>query len=158
MQIKKMKGKEDREMTEEAAEIFGGGFNCAQAVLSSLGPGLGLDRDLCFKIATPFGAGIGRMQETCGAVTGALMVLGLRYGRGPADPVETKEAVYEKSLSFINEFRRRHRSVRCLDLLGADMNTDEGRSTIAREDLFAAKCALYVSDAAAILADMLGEK
>lgn len=67
---------------DQSLEYFKKGMNCAQAVLSALGPRLGLDRETCVKIAAPFGAGMARAQKTCGAVTGALMALGLARGTG----------------------------------------------------------------------------
>ena len=58
---------------EEAKAIFRSGFNCSQAVLSSLFEDIGIDKELALKIASGFGAGTGRLQNTCGAVVGAFM-------------------------------------------------------------------------------------
>jgi C_GCAxxG_C_C family probable redox protein len=63
-----------------ANELFNRGYNCAQALLATFGVDLGLNRDMELKIASPFGGGISHMGETCGAVTGALMIIGLKYG------------------------------------------------------------------------------
>jgi C_GCAxxG_C_C family probable redox protein len=71
--------------TEIATARFLSGYNCAQAVLDAFRDETGLDEDLALKIATGLGAGMGRKQEVCGAVTGGILVLGLRHGRGRAD-------------------------------------------------------------------------
>jgi C_GCAxxG_C_C family probable redox protein len=66
----------------EAEACFSNGFNCCQSVLSTYGKGLGLGEREALKIASGFGAGIAYMGDICGAVTGAFMVIGLKYGRG----------------------------------------------------------------------------
>ena len=65
---------------EQAVSCFKGGFNCSQAVLSTYAQDFGLDREAALKLAAGFGGGMGRMAGTCGAVTGAFMVLGLKHG------------------------------------------------------------------------------
>ena len=65
---------------EQAVSCFQGGFNCSQAVLSTYAQDFGLDREAALKLAAGFGGGMGRMAGTCGAVTGAFMVLGLKHG------------------------------------------------------------------------------
>jgi len=139
------------EKTLRAEEIFTGGYNCAQTVLSIFGPGFGINEDLCCRLAFPFGAGIARRQETCGAVTGALMALGLMYGRGLGEGNEAKETGYAKAQDFLRRFEELHGTVRCLDLLGADINTGEGREAISRGNLFVTRCARFVSDAVEIV-------
>ena len=68
--------------TQEALKIFSSNFNCAQAVLGAYGPDYGLSREMAFKVSSVFGTGIARTGGMCGAVTGALMVLSLRYCTG----------------------------------------------------------------------------
>jgi C_GCAxxG_C_C family probable redox protein len=70
---------------EKTIDAFRKGFNCSQAVLSSFSPDLGLEKETALKIACGFGAGMAKLQETCGAVTGAVMVLGLKYGKYKED-------------------------------------------------------------------------
>ena len=67
---------------EVAMEKFVAGYNCAQSVLYAFGPELGLDGEISLKLATGLGAGMGRRGEVCGAVTGGILALGLKYGRG----------------------------------------------------------------------------
>jgi C_GCAxxG_C_C family probable redox protein len=82
--------------TEIALDFFKNNFNCSQSVLCAFAPDLGISRESSMKIASAFGAGIGRRQLTCGAVTGALMALSLKYGKGLVDDDSKKKQVYEK--------------------------------------------------------------
>jgi C_GCAxxG_C_C family probable redox protein len=75
---------------ERAVYCFNQGFSCSQAVLSTYGPKFELDPELALKVSGAFGAGMGRMGETCGAVTGAFMVIGLKYGKTRVEDEETK--------------------------------------------------------------------
>ena len=76
---------------EQAVNNFREGSNCSQAVISVYAEQLGLSRKTALKIAQGFGGGMGRMTKTCGAVTGAFMVLGLKYGNADIHDKEAKE-------------------------------------------------------------------
>ncbi|MBN1533638.1 MAG: C_GCAxxG_C_C family protein [Spirochaetes bacterium] len=141
-------------MTEKSTEadgVFRDGLNCAQAVLSVFGPLHGVEKDRCFRIAFPFGAGMARRQETCGAVSGALMDLGLMYGRGIGEGDEAKERGYDKAQAFLRRFEELHGTVRCIPLQGADINTDEDMEKIREGGLFISRCARFVRDAVEIV-------
>jgi C_GCAxxG_C_C family probable redox protein len=86
--------------SDEALECFKGGFNCAQAILSTYGQPYGLDRGASLRVALGFGAGMGRLGETCGALTGAFMVLGLKHGGGDAPYPTRKENAYAAVREF----------------------------------------------------------
>ena len=134
---------------------FGERFNCAQAVLAAYAEDLGLDRETALKIASPFGAGMARMGETCGAVTGAFMAIGLKYGRTRSDDEAAKEKTYELMHEFVKRFKERNTSILCNVLLGFDISTPEGRERAAEKDTHANVCPKYVQDAAEILEDLL---
>ena len=104
---------------EEAVAYFKEGLSCSQAIMAAYGPTVGLDRDTAIKIASGFGGGMGRMAETCGVVTGAFMVLGLKHGAATADR-EAKEAIYALVREFAARFKAIHGSIVCRDLLGCD--------------------------------------
>ena len=132
----------------KALKYFRNKFNCSQAVLTVFGSEYGISENDCLKIACAFGGGMGRQQHTCGAVTGAQMVLGLKYGKGLNDPEEKKEFTYSKTKEFFREFEKLHGSTVCRDLLnGLDMNDPEGHKKIIEQKLFDIKCERYVSDA-----------
>jgi len=144
-----------KERVEGAVAHFADGYLCSQSVLLVYAEELGLDPGMAAKIAAPFGAGMGRMGWTCGAVTGALMAIGLRYGFDTAGDVETKELMYEKERQFLAAFAARNRSVVCRELLGRDLSTPEGLEAARQEGLFETRCPGYIRDAVEILGELL---
>jgi C_GCAxxG_C_C family probable redox protein len=143
---------------EQAVAHFADGYLCSQSVLLVHAEPLGLDPETAARIAGPFGAGMARMGWTCGAVTGALMVIGLRYGFDTAGDVETKERMYEKEREFLTAFRARNGSVVCRELLDRDLSTPEGLDAARQERLFETRCPGYIEDAVEILGDILDEE
>jgi C_GCAxxG_C_C family probable redox protein len=135
----------------QSIETFKNGYNCAQSVLSVFANDLGLSKDTSMKLASPFGSGIAYMQETCGAVTGALMAIGLKYGKGEHGTVEDKERAYDMSRHFIAEFKKEYGTVSCRKLMNdLDMNTPEGMAKIKELDLFRLHCVKHVQTAVEI--------
>jgi C_GCAxxG_C_C family probable redox protein len=138
--------------TENALTYFRNKFNCSQSVFTVFGTDSGLPENDCLKISCAFGGGMGRLQKTCGAVTGALMVLGLKFGKGIDDPEEKKAFTYLKTREFIDEFTRLNGSVNCRELLnGLDMNDPADKKKIAELNLFTVNCEKYVGDAVRIV-------
>ncbi len=145
----------EKTTSDRAVACFHDGFNCAQAVLSAFGPSQGLDENACLKVACAFGAGMGRMQQVCGAVTGAFMVLGLKYGKGRGDGEERKSNTYDLVREFARRFEERHGSLLCGALLGCDITTAEGLARAREQGLFVSRCEIFVRDAALILDGIL---
>jgi C_GCAxxG_C_C family probable redox protein len=139
---------------ETAVSRFADGFNCSQAVLSTYADDLGLDEETALRIAAGFGGGMGRMGETCGAVTGAMMVLGLKFGN-TSPSREAKDQMYARIREFAERFKTRNGSLACRDLLGCDISTAEGHKAAAERGLFTTVCPKLVRDAAEILEEML---
>ena len=139
------------EKKERAIETFRNDFNCSQAVLSSFAPDLNLDKDTALKIACGFGGGMGKMQHTCGAVTGAIMVLGLKYGKYREDDEPAKEKTYDLVIRFTEEFKRMNNTINCRELLGYDLNNEDHRKIIEEKNLFGTICEKCVGDAVTIL-------
>jgi C_GCAxxG_C_C family probable redox protein len=132
------------------------GFNCSQAVFSTLAEPLGFDRALALKIASPFGGGIGRTGETCGAVSGALMALGLHSGFSEPDP-QAKERVYALAREFMHRFEQQHGELSCKALIGVDIGTPAGLQKARQQNIFATKCLQFIASAVEIAEDMLAE-
>jgi C_GCAxxG_C_C family probable redox protein len=140
---------------EIAVGLFGSKFNCAQSVFAAFAPQIGLEQSQALKLASPFGGGVARRGQVCGAVTGALMVLGLIQG---ADTPAGKEEAYRLGEEFLQNFESRHKSILCRDLLGCDIHTPKGRQKAQGKDLFNSLCPLFVRSAAEIAQAMLVEK
>lgn len=141
--------------TEKAISSFKSGFNCAQAVFSSYSEEFGLSPEIALKIASAFGGGMGRIGETCGAVTGAFMAIGLKYGMTKIGDVESKERTYQIVQEFAKEFKSRNGSLRCAELLGCDIGTSEGMNMAREKNLFTTICPKLVKDGAEIIEKIL---
>ena len=143
-------------IADRAVACFDEGFNCSQAVFSAFAPQLGLDRVTALKVAGAFGGGMGRMGETCGAVTGALMVIGLKYGQTTGEDKAAKEKSYELVKQFAERFKARNRGcLTCRELLGADISTPEGMQKLREKQAFTTMCPKFVRDAAQIVEELL---
>jgi C_GCAxxG_C_C family probable redox protein len=142
----------------QALNYFEEGFLCSQSILMAYGPCFGLDREIAARLAASFGGGIARRGETCGAVLGAFMVLGLIYGHTSAEDIETKEKAYLMVNAFIAEFQAHLGSIKCRDLLEIDINTPEGLELARDSQVFTSRCPGYVSKAAEILDSMISQQ
>lgn len=140
---------------EMAVEYFTKGFLCSQALLSTYGTQFGLDSEIALKLATAFGGGMGRRGETCGAVTGAFMVIGLKYGKTAAEDRQSQEKTYSLVKEFVDRFKSRNGSIVCRELLGCDIGTPEGYEIAKQKMVFRTVCPKYVRDAAETLEQIL---
>ncbi len=138
-----------------AQTYFSQGFSCSQAVAAAFAADFGLEPATLLRVAAAFGGGVARSGDTCGAVTGGLMVIGLRYGITQPDP-PAKERTYERAREFLARFQARHGAVACRTLLGHDFSTPEGQATIRERKLTHTICPGLVTAAVAILEEMLG--
>jgi C_GCAxxG_C_C family probable redox protein len=141
--------------SEEASKTFRETFNCAQAVLSAFGPELGLERKTALKVAAAFGGGLARMGETCGAVTGALMAIGLKHGKTMPEDKVAQEATQRMSEMFLERFKSMNYSVLCRELLGCEVGTEEGMKFLKENNLRERLCTGFIADAALILEELL---
>jgi C_GCAxxG_C_C family probable redox protein len=146
------------ERIDQALQCFKESFNCSQAIVSAYGPGLGLDRDKSLRASAAFGGGIARMGETCGAVTGAMMVIGLAYGRTKPEDKEAAEETNRVALAFLERFKARHFTVLCRELLGCDVSAPEGKEYAKKHNVHDQLCAGFVKTAAEILEELLSGK
>lgn len=105
---------------EKALENHKRGFNCAQAVACAYCDEVGMDENIIFKMAEGFGAGMGGLQCTCGALSGAIMLAGLKQSSGDVNNPTTKASTYKLSKEMVEEFREKNTSVVCRDLKGLD--------------------------------------
>jgi len=139
---------------KSAHNVFASNFNCAQAVLSSFCEELGLDTETALKIATCFGGGM-RCGELCGAVTGAQMAIGLKYGHYISDDLETKNNCYAKACEFNDKFKQKNGSLICRELLGYDARIPEQAQKIKELDLHNKLCPALIASAIEIAEEIL---
>ena len=134
---------------DDAVELFENGYMCSQAVFAAFSSELGVSRENALKIGACFGSGM-RKGEVCGACTGALMALGLKYG----DSKIKSNEVCEK---FLDEFKNANGSYICNDLLGCDISTEEGVKFARENNLFKEICPKMVESAAEIVERIISE-
>lgn len=131
---------------EEASELFDDGWYCSQAVLGAFCEKYGMSKDIAFKISCGLNSG-SRCAELCGAVSGAVLVIGLKYG-------DSKSICNSKTEEFMRAFREKKGDVVCRNILGCDIFTPEGKAKAINGNLFETVCKKAVVDAAQVLSDM----
>lgn len=141
---------------EKAVDYYNQNFNCSQGVFTAFATEMGMDEKLALKIATNFGGGE-RKGELCGAVAGALMVLGLKCGHCESTDTEGKAKAYAVSTEFMNRFIEKNGSVVCRELLQYDLTKPEDMKIINEKNLFRILCPKMVESAAEILDEMFSE-
>lgn len=115
-----------------------------------------MSEEAALKIACGLGAGMARKEEVCGAVTGGILVLGMRHGRGSKDDRSAQERTYEKTRALIDLFSEKHGTVICRQLLnGCELTTEEGQKYFKENDLLNKLCVPYVQSIVMILEDNL---
>lgn len=140
----------------KAVNRFNAGFNCAQSVLSPFAEEMDIDKNTILIMTQGFGAGMGRLQETCGAVTGAYMVLGLKYGGSIPDDNRNEKTI-GKIQEFTHRFKEKHSVTTCRELLNCDLKTDEGQQYFSDNSLHDTVCSKCVSNAVEILEELIAK-
>lgn len=123
-----------------------------RVVFASYSDLLGLDKETALKIGNGFGGGIARKQEVCGAVSGAVMVIGLKSGKIQPDDDVSHEKTYREVNDFCRQFIERNKSINCREILGCDLATAKERG------LFSTTCVKCVRDSAEIIEKLLDTK
>jgi len=143
---------------ERAEALFLTGYNCSQAVLQAFAPRFGLPQEVAAGIATSFGAGISFQGMQCGAVSGALMAIGLQYGNRNAEDKAAKALAYGRSRAFIERFKESHQTVLCRDLLGIDLGEPLELERAREMGVFEQVCPGFVREAVEIVSALLDEE
>jgi C_GCAxxG_C_C family probable redox protein len=138
-----------------AEDTFASGLYCAESVLLALADAQGIESDLLPKISSAFCGGMARTRGTCGALTGALMGIGLALGR--SEPNQTLSPAYEAAQRLIKEFEAEFGSRECHELLGCDLGTPEGQS-LFREKGMSKHCANFTGTAAELAARIISDR
>lgn len=140
---------------EQALRYFRQGYNCAQSVLASVAPRLKLEEGMALRLASGFGAGVGRMRKLCGAFSGLTMAAGYAQGNLTGEP-EDKERIFSLVRSLAADFKREFGSLECRDLLHLDKGLQEpARPSERTETYYAARpcerCVAFCARQAALL-------
>ncbi|MCG8411470.1 MAG: C-GCAxxG-C-C family protein [Bacteroidales bacterium] len=140
---------------EKALKLYANGFNCSQVIIASFADLLDLNEEKAILMASGFGGGMGKMQNTCGAITGSYMVIGFLRGKF----VEENKVSNEESGILVREFTKRfteiHKSTNCKALIKFDIGTKEGMEEAVKAEVFKKKCSSYIITAIEILEDIL---
>ncbi len=144
-----------KDYVAEALELFKSGFHCSQAVFAVFSEDFGLPRDTAFKIACPFGGGFGGCGRTCGALTGAMMVIGLKYGTTVATDPEAKKISGNKTRELVERFENIHGTCNCNELVGFDRSNMEGAELMAKLPYFHNTCSEFIETVVSFLEEEL---
>ncbi|MCL2832072.1 MAG: C-GCAxxG-C-C family protein [Treponema sp.] len=123
-----------------AESVFNKGFNCAQAVLTSHCEEFGLSDEIAKKLSCGFGGGVGHTGGICGAVNGAIMLIGLKYGKYKKDDDESKDKTYKLVNQFINEFKNEFGSVNCTELVKFNLSKEDELLKAREAGVFTTVC------------------
>ena len=141
----------------KAVQYYENGYMCSQAVFAAFAEEFSITEKQAFQIGACFGGGMCK-GEVCGACTGALMVLGMKYGQFDLNDTASRAKGRAMAVKFLNEFEKRKNSYICRDILGCDLRTEEGKIFARSNGLFKTLCPEMVRTAAEILTEMLGSE
>jgi C_GCAxxG_C_C family probable redox protein len=128
--------------------------NCAQSVINAFIDELGIDRATALKLSLGFGGGMGHTGGTCGAVTAAYMVLGLKQEFDINNPKANRDKMYVMVQEFNKRFKKINGTINCTELLGYDLSTPEGAAAVKEKSLSTTICPKFVKDAVEIVEGM----
>lgn len=139
-----------------AKQLFLDGCNCSQAVFAAFCDVTGIDKEYALRISSPFGGGMGRLREVCGAFSAIVMVLGITDGITDCNVPGAKAELYKKVQTLADEFKRRNGSLICRELLGLPEGGDSPVPTPRTEEFYKTRpCADIIASAASVLEDYL---
>ncbi len=138
---------------ETAKKYFEQKFHCSQAVLTAFANDLGLSEEQALKLGGCFGGGMCK-GEVCGACTGALMALGLKYGQSDISDIESRAKTNELTVKFLDMFKEKNGSYICRELLSCDLSTPEGKQYALEHSLFTTLCPKLVESAVIIVKNL----
>ncbi len=141
---------------EETVDLFANGLNCSQAIMTVFGKPFGVDLEMAKKIGRPWRGGMGHLSQTCGALTGAIMVLGL--ANTISEEGEARKEAFKSVKKLFQRFEEKYGTTVCKNLLGEDLSTEEGMRKIREQNLVRKVCPQYVRGAAEILAEIITSK
>lgn len=143
----------EKSAAQRAQELFHQGYNCAQSVFCAFCEQTGMDFETALKLSQPFGGGMSRLREVCGAVTGMFMVAGLKYGNTSKDEAD-KLKHYDLIQSLAAQFKQENDTIICRELL----ENAKKNSALVQTGPHNPACEKFVMDAAAMTEDLIAKK
>lgn len=145
---------------DKAEQLFTSGYNCAQSVVGSFSDKMNIPLNTALKIASPFGGGMGRLRETCGALSGICIVLGNLEGYDLAEDTDGKAKLYATVQLLANQFKEKTGSFFCHDLINETDAADKSPIPSERNEAYYKRrsCAEIVRIAADILENYLNSQ
>lgn len=145
-----------QERATRAKELFLEGYNCAQSVFLAYADVVGMESELAATISAPFGGGMGRLREVCGAVSGMTMVAGMLYPNSRPNDTPRKKATYAAVQDLAERFRAENGYIVCRELLGLATQKDNPTPSERTEEYYKRRpCAEYVEIAARIVGEKI---
>ena len=142
---------------ERALELFSNGYNCAQAVFGVFCEEDGMEIDSAFKVTSGLGGGL-RYGEVCGAVSGAMLAIGLKCGFYIEKDFTQKAYCYEKTCEFMEKFKEANNSILCRDLLDLDIYCPDDHKTPKAKEAHKTICPSLVAAAVRVVENMEFER
>ena len=139
---------------EKAIASFKSGYNCAQSVVVAFTEDLGFDENQALEMSVGFGGGMGRLQEKCGAVTGAFMVIGMISSGLCKDNLDRKNHSYAMIQQFDQRFKSIHHTTQCSELLNCDLRAPNGHAIAVENKLFEKVCEKCIADAVKLVEEL----
>ena len=144
---------------ERAMQLFHQGYNCSQSVFAAFSEELGLDVSTALKLSSSFGAGMGRLREVCGAVTGMFLVAGLKYGYTDPKANSEKTRHYQRIQTLAKKFEQENGSIICRELLGLDVKFDSPKPQARTKEYYKKRpCVELVGQAAQMLEELFEQE
>ena len=137
-----------------AREYLASEYNCAQSVLKAILEEKGIFFDKAMSLSSGFGGGIAGEGRTCGAVSGAIMAIGVLNGLHSKDIVQSKERTYEVSSLLIERFKEKFETTQCYELIGVDIKDPEAKKAARERGVFSDLCSKFVATAVGIVLDL----
>ncbi len=140
---------------DSALALFSKGFNCSQSVFAAYSDLFSVDELTALRVSGAFGGGMGRLGETCGALTGAFMLIGCKHAMTAEGDSEAKDRTYEMVREFTARFKKLHCNITCRGLLGLDIGTPEGSAEFKEKNFHECKCSIFVKDSCKLVEEIL---
>lgn len=142
-----------------ARELFHDGYNCAQSVFLTFAERIGMEREEAARLSSSFGAGMGRLREVCGAVSAMFLIAGITCGYADPEDDEAKAAHYQRIQQLAAQFRERHGTIICRELLGLGEGPDGFVPSKRTPEYYASRpCGQCIADAAEIISAFLEQQ